>query len=51
MPIGPAIAAWRAFQGGADLVDRAARVMRDQRAIGADLGGMAAVEGIELVAR
>ena len=51
MPIGPAVAAGRALQRGADLMDRALDVIADQAAIGADLGLMAVAQGIQLLSR
>jgi hypothetical protein len=47
VPVGPAVAGGRAFEGGADLVDRAAHVRGDQRAVGAHARGMAAVQRVE----
>src|SRR5260221_11475333 len=41
MPEGPAVARWRALHLGADLVDGAARIRRDDGAVGAHLGGPA----------
>src|SRR5258708_20959243 len=45
MPEGPAVARWRALHLGADLVDGAARIRRDDGAVGAHLGGPAAAGG------
>src|SRR5690606_5578777 len=51
MPIGPTVAGRRALQRGPDLMDRALHVIADQAAVGADLGLVAAVERVKLLAR
>src|SRR6056297_2989822 len=50
-PVGPAVAAWRAFEGGADLMDRALDVIADQRAVGAHLGLVTPVHAQQFLAR
>ena len=42
LPIGPAVAGWRAFQRGPNLVDRPAMLGTDQRAIDTQLGRLPA---------
>ena len=50
-PICPTIAAWRFLISRTDLVDRSFDLVPDKRAIGTDLGGIPAVQGIKLFAR
>ena len=50
-PVGPAVAAWRAFQSGTNLMDRPFDIIADQRAIGAHLGFVTLVHGIQVFAR